>query len=88
MPPASVENWATKWRHLYLFKIWSSGGATRIGSKVGRRWRHLQMLQIWPPGCFTCIVTLHWIALLALSVSIELESLSARVTSGMSAQGL
>ena len=39
------------------------------------------MLRIWPPGCVTCIVTLPWIVLLALSGSIELVSLSARVTS-------
>ena len=46
------------------------------------------MLQIWPPGCVTCIVTLPWIVLLALSGSIELVSLSARVTSVMFQKGL
>ena len=44
------------------------------------RWRHLHKLQIWPPDG-TCIATLLWIALLALSVSIDLVSSSARVTS-------
>ena len=48
-------------------------------------------LQVWPPGYILCITTLPcialdcialpWIALLALSVSIELLSASARVTS-------
>ena len=45
------------------------------------------MLHIWPPGFVTCIITLPWIALLAISVSIELLSSSARVTSVKSAQG-
>ena len=45
--------------------------------KLAIKWQHLQILQICPPGC----VTLPWIALLALSVSIELVSSSARVTS-------
>ena len=43
------------------------------------RWRHLHKLQTWPPGWVTCIATLAWIALLVLSVSIELVSSSARV---------
>ena len=45
---------------------------------------HLQLFKIWPPDgatWVTCIATLPWIALLALSVSIELVSSSARVTS-------
>ena len=45
------------------------------------RWRHLHCLQSWPQGWVTCIATLPWIILLALSVSIELVSSSARVTS-------
>ena len=44
------------------------------------RWRHFDCVQCWPPGCITCIATLPWIALLALSVSIELASSSARVS--------
>ena len=52
------------------------------------RWRHLHCLQSWPPGCVTCIATLPWIALLALSVSIGLVSSSARVTSVKSAKHL
>ena len=39
------------------------------------------------PDCVTCIATLPWIDLLALSVSIELVSSSARVTSVKSQQG-
>ena len=51
------------------------------------RWRHFDCVQCWPPGCITCIATLPWIALLALSVSIELMSSSARVTSVKSQKG-
>ena len=52
------------------------------------RWRHLHLIQIWSPGGATRIATLPWIALLALSVSIELVSSSARVTSVKSAKRL
>ena len=45
------------------------------------RWHHLHCLQSWPPGYVTWIATFPWIAILALSVSVELVSLSARVTS-------
>ena len=51
------------------------------------RWRHLHCLQSWPPGCVTCIAALLWIVLFALSVSIDLVSSSARVTSVKSAKG-
>ena len=44
--------------------------------------------QSWPPGCVTRAATLPWNALLALSVSIEFVSSSARVTSVKSQQGL
>ena len=49
--------------------------------------------QVWPPGDVTpggatCIATLPWIALLASSVSIELVSSSARVTSTKSTKAL
>ena len=46
-----------------------------------KRKKNLHCLQSWPPGCVTCIATLPWVALLTLSVSIELVSSSARVTS-------
>ena len=36
--------------------------------------------ETWPPGYVTCIAALPWIALLALTVSIDLVSSSARVT--------
>ena len=52
------------------------------------RWHHLHCLQSWPPGCVSCIATLPWIALLALSVCIELVSSSARVTSVKFHKGL
>ena len=51
------------------------------------KWRYLYWFQSWPPVCTTCIVTLPWIAILALSVSIELVSSSARVTSVKSQKG-
>ena len=41
----------------------------------------MHCFQSWPPGWVTCIATLPGITLLALSVSIELVSSSARVTS-------
>ena len=44
--------------------------------------------QSWPPGCLTCIATLPLIALLALSVDIDLVSSSARVTSVKSTKGV
>ena len=43
-------------------------------------WHHLHCFQSWPPSRITCIATLPWIVLL-ISVSIELVSSSARVTS-------
>ena len=76
-----------------VFKYWPPG-VTCISCKLCHqvaqralvqnlviRWRHLHCFQSWPPGRVTCIATLPWIALLALSVSIELVSSSARVTS-------
>ena len=51
-------------------------------------WCHLHCFQSWPPDCVTCIATLPWIALLALSVSIELVPSLARVTSVKSTQAL
>ena len=44
-------------------------------------WRHLHWFQSWQRVCVTCIATLPWNALLALSVSIEFVSSSPRVTS-------
>ena len=83
-----------RWCHLHKLKIGQTSGTTWILSKFGHqvtphalvpkfaiRWQHLQILRIWPPGCVTCIVTLPWIALVALSSSIELVSTSTRVTS-------
>ena len=47
---------------------------------------HLHWFQSWPQGCVTCIATLPWSALSALSVGIELVSSSASATSVKSAQ--
>ena len=101
VPLALVPHLATRWHHLHYLQIWPPDGTTCISCKFGHqmaqlglvqnlviRWRHLHCLQSCPPGCITCIATLPWIALLALSVSIELVSSSARVTSVKSTQGL
>ena len=53
----------------------------RLVQNLVIRLHHLHCLQSWLPGCIACIATLPWNALLALSVSIELVSSSARVTS-------
>ena len=52
------------------------------------KWHNLLCFQSWPPDCIICIATLPWIALLTLSVSIELVSSSARVTSVKSHKGV
>ena len=49
---------------------------------------HLQRFQRCPPGWVTCIITLSWIVLLTLSISIVLVSLSARVISVNFPQGV
>ena len=48
---------------------------------------HMHWFQSWPPGWVTNIATFPWNAQLALSVSSELTSLSARVTSVEFAKG-
>ena len=48
----------------------------------------MHWFQCCPPGWVTCIATLPGIALLALSVSIDLVSSSARVTSVKFQQGV
>ena len=55
-------------------------------ANLATRWHHLHWFQSWPPGNVTYIATLPWIALLALSVSIESVSSPARVTSVKFAQ--
>ena len=89
VPLAFITNLATRWRYLHQLQFRPLGGATCIGWKLAPlafiqnlviRWCHLHWLQIWPPGCVT------WIALLALSVSIESVSSSAGVTSVDSAK--
>ena len=91
---ALLANLATKWRHLHQLQIWPPDGTTCISCKFGQQiaqhrlvqnlvvwWHHLHCLQSWPPGCVTCIDILPCIALLALSVSIDLVSSPARVNS-------
>ena len=65
-PLAFIQHLVIRWRHLHWFQSWPSGGDT---CKFGHQFAS------------TCIGTLTWIALLAISVSIELVSSSARVNS-------
>ena len=97
-PLALFANLATRWSRLHKLQIWPPDDTACISSKVGHQmalvqnlvisWCHLHCFQRWPPDCVTCIASLPWIALLALSVSIELVSSSARVASVKSTQGL
>ena len=48
VPFALVANLVTKWYHLDWFIIWSSGGATCIGSKVGHQ--VVIVAKKWDPG--------------------------------------
>ena len=72
----------TKWCH-------KQGGAScsdwKLGHQVAQqnlviRWHHLHC---WPLGHVTCIATLPWIVLLALSASFELVSSSVKSTQGV-----
>ena len=85
--------------HLHQSQTWPLRGGTSINWRLVHqaaplalalsliiRWWHLHLFQSCLPGWVTCIATLPWIALLALSVSIGLVSSSARVTSVKSAK--
>ena len=61
-------------------------GPLELVPNLATRWRHLHCFQSWPPGRVTGLATWPWIGLLAWSVSIELVSSSARVTSVKSTQ--
>ena len=78
-PLALVANMATRWHHLHELQIWPPDGATCISRKFAHQIALLVLT-----------TRLHYlycyIALLALSVSNELVSSSARVTSVKSAQ--
>ena len=69
VPPASVKNWATKQPSNTCIhsKFGHQVAPLALVPKLAIRWQHFQMLTIWPPGWVTCIFTLPWIALLALS---------------------
>ena len=71
-PLPLIPNLVTRWCHLNWFQIWSPDGITCISSKFGHQ---------MAPLALVTIATLPWIVLLTLSVSIELVSSSARVTS-------
>ena len=63
-------------------------GTTCIGSKFGHEVAPLALVLKLATRLHQCIATLPWIALLALSVGIELVSSLARVTSVKSSQSL
>ena len=80
-PLALIANLATRRHHLHQLQIRSPSGTTCIGSKFGHQLAPFALLPKLATRLHHCIATLPWIALLALSVSIELVSSSARVTS-------
>ena len=80
-PLALVPNLATRWCHLHWLQIWPPDDTTCIS------WLH-QIESSSVETCITRVATLPWNALLALSVSIEFVSSSARVTSVKSAKGI
>ena len=84
---ALIANLATRRHHLHQLQIRSPSGTTCIGSKFGHQLAPFALLPKLATRLHHCIATLPWIALLALSVSIELVSSSARVTSVKSQQG-
>ena len=82
---------ATRWRHLHWLKIWPSDGTTcifwvcisdllQIDSKFGHQVTSLALLGS-KVGRQVVSLALPWNALFALSVCIEFESSSSRVTS-------
>ena len=94
-PPDSATciNFTTRWHHLHQLQICCPGWVTCIATFAldcllafnnMTKWHNLH----WSPGCITCIATLPWIALLTLSISIELVSSSARVNSVKFHKGL
>ena len=78
---ALIANLATRRHHLHQLQIRSPSGTTCIGSKFGHQLAPFALFPKLATRLHHCIATLPWIALLALSVSIELVSSSARVTS-------
>ena len=69
-------------------QICSPDGATCISSKFGHQMASVELVLKLATRLHHCIATFPWIALLALSVGIELASSSARVTSVKSQQPL
>ena len=89
-PKFYLQYFATIWYLIRWLQFWplalKANVATswKFGHQVQNlviRWRHLHWFQCCPPGWVTCIATLPGIALLTLSVGIDLVSSSARVTS-------
>ena len=89
-PKFYLQDFATIWYLIRWLQFWplalKANVATswKFGHQVQNlviRWRHLHWFQCCPPGWVTCIATLPGIALLTLSVGIDLVSSSARLTS-------
>ena len=89
-PKFYLQDFATIWCLIRWLQFWplalkaNLATSWKFGHQVQNlviRWRHLHWFQCCPPGWVTCIATLPGIALLTLSVGIDLVSSSARVTS-------
>ena len=96
-PKFYLQDFATIWCLIHWLQFWplalkaNLATSWKFGHQVQNlviRWRHLHWFQCCPPGWVTCIATLPGIALLTLSVGIDLVSSSARVTSVKSAKGV
>ena len=96
-PKFYLQDFATIWYLIRWLQFWplalkaNLATSWKFGHQVQNlviRWRHLHWFQCCPPGWVTCIATLPGIALLTLSVGIDLVSSSARVTSVKSHKGV
>ena len=88
-PLAKVPNLTIRWRQLHKLKICPPDGATCISSIFYHQKAPLALVaNLATRLLVTCITWLPWIALLELSVSIDLVSSSTRVTSVKSATTL
>ena len=96
-PKFYLQDFATIWCLIRWLQFWplalkaNLATSWKFGHQVQNlviRWRYLHWFQCCPPGWVTCIATLPGIALLTLSVGIDLVSSSARVTSVKSHKGV
>ena len=86
-PKFYLQDFATIWCLIHWLQFWPLAlkanlvTSCKFGHQVQNlviRWRHLHWFQCCPPGWVSCIATLPGIALLTLSVGIDLVSSSAR----------